>query len=89
MYQDDSTVYVQYSYDLCDAMKIVIRWVVAYCRYNSSHNSAQFSIFTMYNNLDCIQAAALEEEENMLVAPALVSRDKGQRRRQRQRQTEV
>ena len=42
------------AYDLCDAMKIEIRWVVAYCRYNSPYNSISFSI--MYNNLDYMQA---------------------------------
>ena len=41
------------AYDLCNAMKIEIRWVVAYCRYNSPYNSVSFSI--MYNNLDYMQ----------------------------------
>ena len=75
---------VRCSYDLCDAMKIEIR----YCRYNSLHNSVSFSIFIMYNNLDYMQVAALEEE-NLLAAAALVIRDRGQCRRQRQRQREV
>ena len=41
------------AYDLCNAMKIEIRWVVAYCRYNSPYNSVSFSIIY---NLDCMQA---------------------------------
>ena len=43
----------------------------------------------MYNNLDYMQAAFLEEDENLLAVAALVVRDRVQRRRQRQRQREV
>ena len=43
----------------------------------------------MYNNLDYMQAAFLEEEENLLAVAALVVRDRVQRQRQRQRQREV
>jgi len=43
----------------------------------------------MYNNLDYMQAAFLEEDENLLAVAVLVVRDRVQRRRQRQRQREV
>ena len=43
----------------------------------------------MYDNLDYMQAAFLEEEGNLLAVAALVVRDRVQRRRQRQRQREV
>lgn len=43
----------------------------------------------MFNNLEYMHAAALEEEENLLAAAGLVVRARGQRRHRSQKQREV